>query len=88
VAVAAGVGAKSSGVAALLSFLFVGAGQIYVGDDMGRAVGLLVGGFVLFVIGWVTLILLIPALGLWIWNIFDAHNRAKAWNVQHGFPAG
>jgi len=84
---AAGSSAKSAGVAALLSFLFVGAGQIYVGDDMGRAIGLLVGGFMLFIIGWFTLILLLPAFGLWIWNIFDAHKRAQAWNLANGFPA-
>jgi len=74
------VGAKSPGVAAILSLLIPGLGQIYVGR-VGR--GLLILFIVMpltFVIASLTLIFVFLPLIIWIWQIFDAYNLAKKYN--------
>ena len=86
-ALASVAGSKNPWIAALLSFLIVGAGQLYIGDNMGKAIAFLIGGFVLFVLGFLTLVLLIPALALWGFNIYDAYTGTQKWNVQRGFAA-
>lgn len=70
---------KEAGIAALLSLLIPGAGQIYVGD-VGIGIAMLIGIMVLWGIGAVFLPLLIVAFGLSIWSIFDAYKRAEAFN--------
>lgn len=74
------VGAKSPGVAAILSLLIPGLGQIYVGR-VGR--GLLILFIVMpltFVMASLTLIFVFLPLIIWIWQIFDAYNLAKKYN--------
>lgn len=70
---------KSPGIAAVLSFLFVGLGQIYNGQ-IGKGIVFFVLGIILaltifLVIG----IILCPAF--WIYNIYDAYNTAKKINA-------
>ncbi|MEL6946748.1 MAG: hypothetical protein AAFO73_03840 [Pseudomonadota bacterium] len=62
---------KSRGLAALLSFVFVGAGQIYNGQ-IGKGIGM----FFLCVFLWFLLLGWI----INIWAIFDAYNTAKRKN--------
>jgi TM2 domain-containing membrane protein YozV/ribosomal protein S27AE len=70
---------KSSGIAAVLSFLFVGLGQIYNGE-IGK-------GILFIIIGVVCLLLVIVLIGFilyplfWIYNIYDAYNTAKKINA-------
>ena len=72
---------KSEGLAAVLSFLFVGLGQIYNGE-IGKGITFIILGVVfafmfLFLIG-------IPLyLILWVYNIDDAYNTAKGINAGH-----
>lgn len=58
----------SPGLAALLSFLFVGAGQWYNGE-IGKGFGMLFGSIFLwiFLLGWV----------INVWSIIDAYNVAS-----------
>ncbi len=72
-------GMKNEGLAAVLSFLFSGLGQIYVGR-IGRGIGILIGGIVIALIS--PLLLWIPLLIYWIWNIYDAYNLAKQYNRE------
>ena len=70
---------KSEGIAAVLSFLFVGLGQIYNGE-IGK-------GFLFIIIGIICLFSIILLIGLilyplfWIYNIYDAYNTAKKINM-------
>ncbi len=70
---------KDEGIAAVLSFLFTGLGQIYNGE-IGKGLAFIVIGFilavsVLFLIGF----LLYPVF--WIYNIYDAYSTAKRINA-------
>jgi len=70
---------KSPGLAAVLSFLFTGLGQIYNGQ-IGKGISFLVLGIilaftVLILIGFI----LYPVF--WIYNIYDAYNSAKQINA-------
>ena len=70
---------KSEGVAAVLSFLFVGLGQIYNGQ-IGK-------GILFIVVGVVAVLTMIILIGFllyplfWIYNIYDAYSTAKAINA-------
>jgi len=71
---------KNPGVATLLSFFFMGAGQIYNGE-IGKGIAFLITYAVslllmFIVIGFVT----IPIL--WIWGMIDANGSAKRINEQ------
>ena len=72
-------GTKNEGLAAVLSFIFSGLGQIYVGQ-IGRGIGILIGGIIVAFIGWV--FLWIPLLVYWVWNVYDAYNLAKKYNQE------
>lgn len=64
---------KSSGVAALLSFLFTGAGQVYNGQ-LGKGIGIMIGaliGYMLFVI---------PGVLVVLYGIYDAYSTAGKMN--------
>ena len=69
---------KSPGVAAFLSFLWTGLGQIYVGE-LGRGIVFMVIAFFLF---WTLFLgiglILVPVW--WIYGIFDANKLAKQHN--------
>jgi TM2 domain-containing membrane protein YozV len=74
----AGAGAKSSGLAAVLSFFWTGLGQIYNGQIL---LGLSMMG-AQFVFALLCLILIgIPfTVVLWVWSIYHAYNTAEAIN--------
>ena len=77
------IGTKNSGLAAVLSLIIPGLGQMYAGR-IGR--GLL---FLFIVVPmtviiamfffWLFVPLFLP-LGFWIWNIYDAYNICNAYN--------
>ncbi|MCL2785954.1 MAG: hypothetical protein FWD81_01855 [Methanomassiliicoccaceae archaeon] len=74
---------KSDGLAAVLSLLIPGAGQIYVGK-IGRGIGLLVLAIVIASLALLFFWLIVPLIFyviFWIWNIFDAYNLAKEYNT-------
>jgi len=71
---------KSSGIAAIASFIIPGLGQIYCGQ-LGRGIMILIGFFiaclmVLILIG----IILAPLV--WVWNIYDAYTLANNINSE------
>lgn len=63
-------GEKSPGIAALLSFVFTGLGQVYNGD-FKRGVLFLIGTLVGF------LFFIIPGIIVWVYQIYDAYSTAK-----------
>ncbi|MDD4254237.1 MAG: zinc ribbon domain-containing protein [Methanofollis sp.] len=65
---------KSSGIAAISSFVFAGLGQVYNGD-FGRGFLILVGT----VIG--SMFYFIPGLFVWAYGIYDAYTTAKRMNA-------
>lgn len=70
---------KNEGLAAVLSFLFTGLGQIYNGQ-IGKGilffvVGIVFAALIFFLIG----IILYPIF--WIYNIYDAYSTAKKINT-------
>ncbi|MDO9045408.1 MAG: zinc-ribbon domain-containing protein [Methanobacteriaceae archaeon] len=74
------VGPKNAGLAAVLSFLVVGLGQIYngqVGKGLLLLVGALISGVLMLVfIGFITWLI------IWIYAIYDAYNTANEINAQ------
>lgn len=70
---------KSEGLAAVLSFLFVGLGQIYNGQ-IGK-------GILFIVVGVVAVLSMLILIGFllyplfWIYNIYDAYTTAKEINA-------
>ena len=86
------VGTKNSGLAAVLSLIIPGLGQMYAGQ-IGRGLLFLFVVVPLTVIialffFWLILPLFLP-LAFWIWNIFDAYNICKEYNrrlMQTGNP--
>lgn len=73
------VSTKNEGLAAVLSVVWPGLGQIYVGR-ISRGIGIMVGGALLLIISWI--LLWIPQLLFTIWNIYDAYNHAKKYNQE------
>jgi TM2 domain-containing membrane protein YozV/RNA polymerase subunit RPABC4/transcription elongation factor Spt4 len=70
---------KNPGIAAVLSFLFTGLGQIYNGQ-IGKGIAFIVAGFVCLVLIIVLIgILLYPLF--WIYNIYDAYKSAEGINA-------
>jgi hypothetical protein len=82
---------KSSAVAILLSFLFPGAGHLYIGGSNDKAIAFMVVSGVNVVLS-LTLFWLVIGLPLWlgtaIYTMVDSNTLAKQWNLMHGFPAG
>ena len=77
---------KSEGLAAVLSVLWPGLGQIYVGM-IGRGLLIMLAGimiaFMSFLIVFSIFLVFVPMiLGavFWIWNIFDAYKLAQEYN--------
>jgi TM2 domain-containing membrane protein YozV len=71
---------KSAGLAAVLSFLWCGLGQIYNGQ-IGRGVVL---GFV-YLISWLLIGVLVGFITtpiLWIWGMVDAYRTAERLNRE------
>ena len=69
---------KSEGLAAVLSFLIPGLGQIYNGE-IGKGIGILVLTIILGILFFLLVTLLVLFI-LWIWNIYDAYSTAKKMN--------
>jgi TM2 domain-containing membrane protein YozV len=71
---------KSPGIAAVLSFLFVGLGQIYNGQISK--------GFLFIILGVISVLLIIFLIGiplylvLWGYSIYDAYHSAEKINVS------
>lgn len=77
---------KEPALAALLSFLLCGLGQVYAGDTV-RGLVFFITNVILAIAGMVfVLTLVVPFMTyslifvVWVWNIFDAYNLAQARN--------
>jgi TM2 domain-containing membrane protein YozV len=64
---------KSPGLAAVLSFLFGGSGQVYNGD-LAKGLAILLGQF------FGTLFFLVPGIIIWVFAIYDAYSTSKQMN--------
>ena len=91
---AAGAQYKNEGTALILSIILglltiCGIGQIYAGK-VGRGIGIMVGGWVIIVVGAFTMgIGLIAYLAIFIWQIFDTKKLCREYNEyfsQNGRP--
>lgn len=73
---------KSPGLAAVLSFLICGLGQIYNGQILKGFVFL-----VIYLISWLMMLVLIGYITtpiLWIWGTVDAYRKAEQINARLG----
>jgi TM2 domain-containing membrane protein YozV len=76
---------KNSGIAVVLSFFWMGLGQLYNGQ-IGKGVLLMILEIVILFFGFLTLIVLIgffilfAGFILWVWNLYDAYNTAERIN--------
>ncbi|MCT2537890.1 hypothetical protein NC661_20090 [Aquibacillus koreensis] len=73
---------KNAGLAAVLSFLICGLGQIYNGE-IGKGIGFIIG----YAISWLLMFVLIGFLTtpiLWIWGMIDAYKVAERMNKEQG----
>ena len=70
---------KNEGMAAVLSFLFVGLGQIYNGE-IGKGIIFLIIGIILVFTMFILIGFILYPL-FWIYNIYDAYNTAKKINA-------
>jgi len=70
---------KNPGIAAVLSFLFVGLGQIYNGQ-IGKGLAFFVLGIVLAMSMFIIIGLILYPI-FWIYTIYDAYNTAKKINT-------
>jgi TM2 domain-containing membrane protein YozV len=70
---------KTEGLAAVLSFIFVGLGQIYNGQ-IGKGILFIILG-IIFAALMIILIGIPLYLILWVYNIYDAYNTAKKINA-------
>ncbi len=72
---------KSPGVAAVLSFLWCGLGQIYNGD-IGKGVMFLIFSLVAAALCFLLIgFFIVPVL--WLWSIIDAYNAADSHNRRY-----
>jgi TM2 domain-containing membrane protein YozV len=70
---------KSPGIAAVLSFLFTGLGQIYNGQIEKGIMFVIIGIICIFTVVVLIGFILYPAF--WIYNIYDAYRSAKLINA-------
>ena len=71
---------KNAGLAAVLSFLFCGLGQIYAGKITKGLLFIFVG----LLLGVATFIFILPgvaAVAFWIYNIYDAYTLTNEYNT-------
>lgn len=76
---------KSPAIAALLSFIIVGAGQVYNGQ-IAKGIVFFVGMWFVAIFAVFFFWLLIPLfapLALWLYNIYDAYDQAQKLNLKH-----
>jgi len=77
---------KNPGLAAVLSFFYMGLGQIYNGQ-LHKGIAFLIA----YSISWMLIVLLIGILTtpiLWIYGIYDAYKSAEKINVDIARSAG
>jgi len=70
---------KSTGIAAIASFVVPGLGQIYCGA-IGRGIMILIGAIIAACLMIVLIGFIIYPI-LWVWNIYDAYTMAKKINA-------
>lgn len=70
---------KNAGIAAVLALIIPGAGHIYLGK-IGEGIIYLVLAIILGVLFWL-IVPLIILLVLYIWQIYDAYNKANEYNA-------
>jgi TM2 domain-containing membrane protein YozV len=70
---------KNEGLAAVLSLIFVGLGQIYNGQ-IGKGILFIILGFI-FILLTLVLIGFLLYFVLWVFNIYDAYETAKKINA-------
>jgi len=71
---------KNPGIAAVLSVLYVGLGQIYNGE-VGKGIGFIIIGIILIVSMFILIgFILYPIF--WIFNVYDAYTTAKKINLN------
>lgn len=71
---------KSEGLAAVLSFIIPGLGQIYNGE-IGKGIAIIIGSVILWMFFWLLIPLLILLI-IYIWSIYDAYKTAQNINQQ------
>lgn len=71
---------KSPGVATVLSFFFMGLGQIYNGQ-IGKGIAFIVSYVVSFLLMFVGIGFITTPI-LWIWGMVDANNSAQRINAE------
>jgi len=78
-------GYKDPAIAALISFVILGGGQIYVGD-VTRGLIVFFGGYVAIVLSAIVLGLMVYLtwVAVEIYSVYDAYNLAKKYNAQGG----
>jgi len=78
-------GYKDPAIAALISFVVLGGGQIYVGD-VTRGLIVFFGGYVAIVLSAIVLGLMVYLtwVAVEIYSVYDAYNLAKKYNAQGG----
>lgn len=74
-----GISRKNEGVAAVLSFLFTGLGQIYNGQIGKGLIFVLIGIMLFITIFFLIGLVLYPIF--WIYNIYDAYDTVKKINA-------
>jgi len=82
-------GARTGGIAILLSILWPGAGHLYA-DDNNNGIVFTVISAVNFLLS-LTIIWLLLGIPIWlgtaIWCSIDSNKKVEAWNIAHGYPA-
>jgi len=77
---------KDPVLAAVLAVIIIGLGHIYVGD-IGLGVGLLVAAIVLTFISLFICFGVIVLFAVWLFQIYDAYNKAQQYNQRMENPA-
>lgn len=73
---------KSPGLAVVLSFFWMGLGQIYNGQ-IGKGIIFMITEIVLAILTFLTLgIMGIVLFALWVWNLYDAYRNAEKYNLS------
>lgn len=77
---------KNPGLAAILSFFFMGLGQIYNGQ-IAKGVAFIVGYTISFIL-MIVLIGFVTTPILWIWGMWDAYKSAEKINRESAYGPG
>lgn len=72
---------KSSGIAAIASFLFPGLGQVYNGE-IGKGIMFVIIGIIFALLMFVLIGFILYPL-FWVYNIYDAYKTAERINIMN-----